>query len=208
VSLAERWANLIPTAPIDRMTAAGDDLITRWSEPHRRYHTLEHLTRMLDVVDVSATDADDVTAVRLACWFHDAIYDPARSDNEDRSAALASLTLGALNVPSDEVVRLVRLTATHDVAPGDRNGSVIADADLAILATERAVYASYARQVRDEYAFVPDADFARGRSAILRRFLERPAIYRLPTHLESWEQRARANVMAEIDALDAASRNG
>lgn len=207
MTLLDRWASLF-AEPGEAVTAAGDDLIARWSEPHRRYHTVDHLTRMLDVVDAYASHATDPTAVRLACWFHDAIYDPTRPDNEERSAELAASMLGALGVPAYEVLRLIRLTSIHEVSPGDRNGELIADADLAILATEPHVYADYARQVRDEYVFVSDADFRQGRTTILRRFLDRPAIYRMPTTHARWEAQARANITAEIDALAAADRNG
>jgi predicted metal-dependent HD superfamily phosphohydrolase len=207
MTLLDRWASLF-AEPGEAVTAAGDDLIARWSEPHRRYHTVDHLTRMLDVVDAYASHATDPTAVRLACWFHDAIYDPTRPDNEERSAELAASMLGALGVPAYEVLRLIRLTSIHEVSPGDRNGELIADADLAILANEPHVYADYARQVRDEYSFVPDADFRPGRTAILRRFLDRPAIYRMPITHARWEAQARANITAELDALAAADRNG
>jgi predicted metal-dependent HD superfamily phosphohydrolase len=205
VSLAARWAALFgPEAPAEAVDATGSELIARWSEPQRHYHTLEHLTRMLDVVDASPDYPDDYDAVRLACWFHDAIYDPARGDNEERSAELAASRLTPLGVDPAETARLVLLTGTHDVAHGDRNGELIADADLAILAADEPAYATYARQVRTEYAFVPEADFAAGRATILRRFLQRPVIYHL--HPE-WEPRARANVTAEIDALAAVARS-
>src|SRR5687767_4640444 len=100
--------------------AVAADLLRRWSEPHRRYHTLEHLQAVLAVVDEHADLAADADAVRLAAWYHDAVYEPFATDNEARSAALA---------PSEEVSRLVLLTAGHKVAVGDRNGALLADAD-------------------------------------------------------------------------------
>jgi predicted metal-dependent HD superfamily phosphohydrolase len=203
--MKERWLELAP--PGDDADRIGDQLITRWSEPHRRYHTLDHLRRMLDVVDEHHEQADDPRAVRLASWFHDAIYDATRNDNEARSAELARSALTDLGVPSDEVVRLVELTATHDVRPGDRNGALLVDADLAILAASPQEYATYTQQVRAEYAFVPDRGFALGRAEILRRFLDRPAIYHITELRQAWEAQARANIMTEIDALDAAARH-
>jgi predicted metal-dependent HD superfamily phosphohydrolase len=208
LSLKSRWVGAFRLdAPLQQVDVAGDDLIARWSQPHRRYHTLEHLTRMLDVVDAYGDHADDVDAVRLACWFHDAIYDPTRGDNEDRSASLAAAVLESLGVDAAEVVRLVRLTATHDVTPGDRDGELLADADLAILGADPAVYAAYAEQVRAEYAFVPEPDFRTGRAAILRRFLQRSILYHVPDLRRRWEDQARANIRAEIDALDGADPN-
>src|SRR5262245_30263250 len=103
----------------------GAELLRRYAEPHRRYHTTRHLADVLDRVDELAAEADDADAVRLAAWFHDAVYDPLRGDNEERSANLAERALGETDLPGGtvaEVARLVRLTATHAPEPGDRNG--------------------------------------------------------------------------------------
>lgn len=113
-------------------------------------------------------------AVRLAAWFHDAVYRPDRTENEERSAALAERALSEARVPEAvvaEVARLVRLTVTHDPADGDRNGEALCDADLAVLAGGPQEYGAYAARVREEYGFVPDGAFREGRSAVLRQLL-------------------------------------
>ncbi|MFB9838486.1 HD domain-containing protein, partial [Actinoallomurus acaciae] len=123
----------------------GADLLRRYAEPHRRYHTTEHLADVLDHVDELAGEAADADAVRLAAWFHDAVYDPTRGDNEERSAVLAERMLADTDLPAAtvaEVARLVRLTATHDPAEGDRDGAVLCDADLAVLAAPPDRYAA------------------------------------------------------------------
>jgi len=100
-----------------------------------------------------------------------------------------------------EVERLVLLTAGQDVAPGDANGSVLCDADLAVLASPPAAYAAYASAVREEYRHVPDEAFAAGRAAVLERLLALPALYRLPELAERWTAPARANLAAELTLL-------
>jgi predicted metal-dependent HD superfamily phosphohydrolase len=185
-----------------------DNLIKRWSEPQRRYHTLDHLTAVLDRIDELEGHeeyADDPAAVRLAAWFHDAVYLPDRSANEERSARLAQKALPEAGVPqdrTDEVARLVRLTVTHDPAPGDRNGEVLCDADLAILASPREAYERYAAAVREEYGFVPDDAFREGRAAVLRQLLDLPRLYRTPYGAQAWEAPARANLRAEVTRLE------
>jgi predicted metal-dependent HD superfamily phosphohydrolase len=184
----------------------GADLLRRYAEPHRRYHTTRHLADVLDRVGELAGEADDVSAVRLAAWFHDAIYDPSRDDNEERSAALAEELLAGAGLAAEtiaEVARLVRLTTTHAPAGGDRNGAVLCDADLAILAADPERYAAYAAAVREEYADVPDDVFRRGRAVVLRDLLALPALFHTAAARERWEAAARHNAETELMLLQA-----
>ncbi|RVX42427.1 putative metal-dependent HD superfamily phosphohydrolase [Nonomuraea polychroma] len=183
--------------------ALGAELIARWSEPHRRYHDLAHLAAVLDAVDELAGEAQDLAAVRLAAWFHDAVYDGRPGWDEERSAQLAQSRLSRCGVPATrvaEAARLVRLTAAHDtLADGDANGAVLCDADLAVLG--RPGYEAYAAAIRQEYAHVPDDLFRAGRAEVLRRLLATPRLYRTAQAAGLWEERARANMTAELAGL-------
>jgi predicted metal-dependent HD superfamily phosphohydrolase len=181
-----------------------EDLLGRWQEPQRRYHTVEHLAAVLDRVDVLEEYARDPEAVRLAAWFHDAVYLPDRSENEERSARLAERALAEAGVPdarTAEVARLVRLTVTHDPADDDPDGQVLCDADLAILASPPSAYAAYTTAVRAEYHFVPNDAFRTGRAGILRQLLALPRLFRTPYGAERWEATARYNLTAELEML-------
>ncbi|MEU9986210.1 hypothetical protein AB0E10_05250 [Streptomyces sp. NPDC048045] len=183
-----------------------DNLLTRWQEPQRHYHTLAHLTAVLDHIDVLEKHAADPDVVRLAAWFHDAVYLPDRSENEERSAHLAERALpeaGVSAARTAEVARLVRLTVTHDPADDDRDGQVLCDADLAILAAPPSAYATYTAEVRKEYHFVPNDAFHEGRAAILRQLLGLPRLFRTPHGREHWEATARYNLTTELEMLSA-----
>ncbi|GAA2889142.1 hypothetical protein [Streptomyces mexicanus] len=185
-------------------TPYADDLLRRWSQPQRHYHTLTHLTAVLDHVDALQEYAADADVVRLAGWFHDAVYLPERSENEERSARLAERALPEAGVPADrtaEVARLVRLTVAHDPADDDLNGQVLCDADLAVLAAAPSAYAAYAAGVREEYHFVPNDAFREGRAAILRQLLARPHLFRTPYGQRHWEATARYNITSELEML-------
>jgi predicted metal-dependent HD superfamily phosphohydrolase len=187
------------------LTAAGGYLLGRWSEPQRHYHTVTHLTAVLDVVDRHAELAPHPERVRLAAWMHDAVYDPrALGDaNERDSAEFAAGLLATLGVPDDvagEVARLVGLTAAHAAADDDPDGELLCDADLAVLASDPRAYAQYAAAIRREYAHVPDQDFKAGRAQVLKALLELPSIYRLAPLRAAWEAAARANLEAELDS--------
>ncbi|MEV4109526.1 metal-dependent phosphohydrolase [Nonomuraea sp. NPDC049695] len=206
--MIDDWTALAGESPA--CLATGAELIARWSEPHRRYHTLDHLAAVLGAISPLAALAEDPAAVRLAAWFHDAVYDGRPGRDEERSAQLAQSRLPACGVPASrvaEVARLVRLTAAHDtLAAGDRNGAVLCDADLAVLG--RPGYDEYAARIRQEYAHVPDDLFRKGRAEVLRRLLAVPRLYRTCRARELWEERARANMSRELAALAAAQPGG
>ncbi|MEU8341287.1 HD domain-containing protein [Spirillospora sp. NPDC048832] len=202
MDLVDRWVAL--AGPHTRHI--GTELDERYGEPHRRYHTRAHLTAVLDLVDELAGHADDPDLVRLAAWFHDAVYDPERADNEERSARLATRMLADTDLSPagvQEVARLVELTTTHAPDEDDRNGQVLCDADLAVLGSDPGEYAAYTAAVREEYAFVPDEFFAAGRAEVLNGLLALPKLFHTPPARERFEERARNNIRTELMLLNA-----
>ncbi|WTR16511.1 hypothetical protein OG565_20660 [Streptomyces sp. NBC_00138] len=210
-ALLAHWCELVRRCQEEPHTAPdpapyGQDLLDRWAEPQRRYHSLDHIVAVLRRTTELTAYAVDPDAVALAAWFHDAVYRPDRSENEERSAQLAERALPEAGIGADrtaEVARLVRLTVSHDPDDGDRNGTVLCDADLAVLAGSPTDYAEYAAAVRKEYGFVPDEDFRAGRAAILRQLLALPRLFRTPYGHDEWEAVARRNMATELDLLEA-----
>jgi predicted metal-dependent HD superfamily phosphohydrolase len=199
MDLERWWPDLLADQPQIR-----ERLVSAYDDPARGYHDLRHLREVLEHLDdLVPADHPDRDAVVLAAWFHDAVYD-AVGDNEERSARLADAVLTQAGVPIplvEEVTRLVRLTAGHDPAADDLPGQLLCDADLAILAAGRERYDAYVAGVRQEYAEVPDADFRAGRKAVLEDLLAHDTLFHSEAARERWEERARANVSAEVAAL-------
>jgi len=188
MDLADRW-------PLPSLPEVRDELLAAYGEPGRGYHDQRHLTEVLDHLEELGCGE---VSVLLAAWFHDAVYD-GRPGAEARSAEWARRALP--EPPAAEVARLVLLTEHHRPRPGDTRGELLCDADLAILAADRERYEAYARGVREEYAHVPDDAFAHGRAAVLRALVDRPTLFHTPRARASWEERARANVAAELTRL-------
>lgn len=181
----------------------GEELLRRYAEPHRRYHTVAHLAFVLDQVERLA-GGQDLFLVRLAAWFHDAVYaiPPGQVSNEEASARLAVRRLSRVGLEQEdlnEVARLVRLTATHRPGPRDRNGELLCDADLAVLAWTAEEYAGYVAAIRAEYAAVPEEEFAAGRLAVLSDLLA-GELFRT-SQGRALTVRARVNVEAECRLL-------
>jgi predicted metal-dependent HD superfamily phosphohydrolase len=204
-AMQRQWVRLLDPFGVPPADAypAFDRLVAAYSEPHRHYHTLEHLA---EVFRVAGRLGGTSPAVQLAVWFHDAVYDPRAADNEARSADLLATWLGPLGLPADLLARaaeLVRSTAhlTADTTRADADVLVLRDADLAILGAAEQRYRRYAADIRREYAHVPDADYRRGRAALLDAFLARPTIYHLPLLAAEGEAAARRNLTAERAGL-------
>ncbi|MFC7625744.1 metal-dependent phosphohydrolase [Microlunatus sp. GCM10028923] len=165
--LRTRWEQVLPRQP-----ELGEELIKRYAEPHRHYHGQDHLLAVLEAIDRFATSDHDLFLVRLAGWFHDAVYEiPERElTNEEASARLVVRRLQPAGLEIEDinqVARLVRLTTTHQVGPGDADGELLCDADLVVLGGTPEEYARYVAAVREEYAAVDDERFWSARLEIL-----------------------------------------
>lgn len=179
------------------------ELLARYAEPHRGYHTQQHLDECLALFGEFSHLADRPAEVEIALWFHDAIYDVHRHDNEALSADWARSALlqaGAAADVAERVAALV-LATRHSVAPAMPDEQLLVDIDLAILGAAPARFAEYEVQIRREYAHVPAALFSEKRGAILAGFLARPVLYGTPALRERFEARARANLQAALSAL-------
>lgn len=197
-----KWADLAAELGLDAEPAndIGFDLAACHTEPHRHYHTMEHITAVLRHLD----DLHAATpTAKLAAFFHDAVYDPTRSDNEAQSAELAREVLNAIDRPeADDVAAIVMATAKHELPDrAPRETAAFLDADLAILAAQPDVYDTYTAHVRAEYSHISDDDFRSGRKAILEGFLQRTQLYFTTSGQARFEMPARANLRREIDRL-------
>lgn len=180
-----------------------EEVTARYREPHRHYHTLQHLDECFAHLSELRHLAEHPAEVELALWFHDAIYDVRRSDNEERSAQWARASALAAGVPvaaSERVFALIMCTR-HAVAPVGIDAEVLIDIDLSILGTSAERFDEYEHQIRDEYAWVPGFVFRRKRAEVLGEFLARSSIFCTPLFIERYEQLARANLQRSLDRL-------
>lgn len=169
----------------------------RYAVPPRSYHTFEHAATVAGV----AASLGGGRACLLAAWFHDVVYDPGATDNEERSAEVLVEWIGAQDDDAPRAAQLVRMTAEHRPLPDDTEGAILSDADLAVLGGSPQAYERYREQVRAEFADVGDEDWAAGRGAVLRDLLDRDRLFLTDEAHERWEESARRNLRAELDAL-------
>ena len=173
-----------------------DALLQRYAEPHRHYHTLQHLDECLAGFESVAGQTQQSALVELALWFHDAIYDVRSKRNEEASADWAYQVLRGAGVSEEAAGRVhaLVLVTRHDGVPQDADACLLVDIDLSILGAERARFDQYERQIRAEYAHVPGLLFRFKRRQILRAFRDRPWIYATESFRAKLERPARENL--------------
>ncbi len=206
--VCDAWRELVRRHGSDAVLAEStlEELVRAYAEPHRHYHTLDHIADLLLLLE-KHDGASDADAVKLAILFHDAVYDPARQDNEAASANLAVKQLSALGFPRQLLGKVERyiLATQHGAAPPqameDADLDMLLDLDLSVLAAASDRYGTYALAIWREYSAVPDTLYRPGRRRVLEDFLARPHIYRTERLRALWEASARANLSGEIAAL-------
>lgn len=178
-------------------------LLEAYSQPLRAYHNVTHLEDCLRQLDGALSEAQRPNVVEAALWFHDAVYDPKASDNEEQSAAWARTSLLDAGVAEEAVRRIgaMILATKHNGEPDSSDAALMLDIDLSILGREPNVFEQYDRAIREEYAWVPEEQYRAARAAILERFLARPAIYGTGTFFRRFENQARVNLEETIRKL-------
>ena len=180
-----------------------ESLVQAYTQPQRAYHTLEHVQDCLEQLDWSRHLAEHADEVEIALWFHDAVYDPHASDNEEQSAAWAAKILQDGQVELDVTARVSRLilATRHQAAPASRDDALIVDIDLSILGHDHTEFDRYEANIRREYEWVADAAYREARAQILESFLHRDTVFQTPEFQRRYEVRARDNLSRSIRKL-------
>ncbi|MFJ3405551.1 hypothetical protein [Promicromonospora sp. NPDC090134] len=199
------------TADTEAIEAIGQSLLDRWADENRHFHNLRHLASVLHRVDELAEETHEPDLVRLAAWYHGAVFNAERKmadasqggEQTTASAALADKELTELGVPvraADRVAALVNAIVRHAPDPADFDAAVLNDADLAMLAAEPQRYKDYKSAVRAEYAHIPAEDYLRARIRVIERLLARKSLFLSPMGA-AWEEPARQNLDMELHRL-------
>lgn len=203
MSNIDRWNALWQRLGLTPPSSLWAALAARYAEPHRAYHTLDHLAFCFGDYDRVARQIQEPVALEFALWFHDAVYDTHRPNNELRSAewALHALTEGGVAPDLSRRVYELILATRHNTPPPDPDAAYLVDIDLAILGQPPVRFDEYDANIRQEYEWVPESEFCSKRAAILRSFLARERIYQTDPFFGRYEVQARQNLARAIGRL-------
>jgi predicted metal-dependent HD superfamily phosphohydrolase len=194
-----------------------------FSQPHRHYHTLQHIQHLLDLRDQLAAQIQDHVAVTLAIFFHDLVYEVgpqvAPTHNERASAhefirfcadageamALDAAPRQAWLDSRAKVLVWIMATADHtaaDLGRADGDGQLFLDMDLAVLGESPGVYDRYAQNIQREYSWLAPPDYRKGRAAVLGKMLQSgEALYKTQCMRERFGEPSVHNLQREIARL-------
>lgn len=186
----------LPAVDIER-----EKLFKLYMQPHRRYHTLKHVDDML--LKLSEAPVEDITAVKAAIFFHDAVYYPGSPYNEECSVnVLKTAELFLERSVVTKAARFILATKTHTPRTSDPDELIFLDLDLSILgASRRDYYSEYEVAIMDEYQWFDSEVYARKRVAFLQNLLSRERIFLSEWGFERYELNARKNIAWAIDAF-------
>ncbi len=199
-ALQTAWQELAGTE-----AALWQALCDAYSEAARHYHNLGHIRALLGWAVEYRVHLQDYDAVRFAIWFHDAVYDTKRLDNEENSAALAVQALQDLKISTPvihAVETMIRATKTHQLGALTGDVAWFLDFDLAILGSPPEFYQAYSQAIRREYSWVPGLLFRRKRRQVLESFLQREQLFFTAEMRDRLETQARRNLQEELKQLN------
>jgi len=200
----QRWSDLWQRLGARSLPApVFDELVQAYRQPHRAYHTLDHIQDCLNQFDAARQLAEHPHEVEFALWCHDVVYDPRASDNEAQSAAWATRVLRAAGVGDEVIARVTALilATQHHTLPDDPDAALMIDIDLSILGRPVAEFDRYEAAIRREYEWVPEPAYRQARLQVLERFTARPVIYLTAFFQERYEAQARFNLIRSIQQL-------
>ncbi len=148
----------------------------KYNEPHRYFHNWIHITDILNQLDNYASkyvmNEDEYNQLFLATIFHDAIYNPKKSDNEESSVEFfKSLYTGKY---LNDVCQIILDTKTHQ--PTSTVSNTFCRMDLNILTKSLDELIVYESQIFKEFQFVDWAVYKTKRIEILRELSKNPLI--------------------------------
>jgi predicted metal-dependent HD superfamily phosphohydrolase len=204
--LREQWNDLsaLYTGEEPLRAKSFEVIREKYSEEGRFYHNLSHIKALLSLFESLKHMIQDRNAIRFAIWFHDVIYNTRRSDNEEKSAELASKILSELSVDNGTIEftrELILATRSHTGLDLSEDAKLFLDTDLSILGASEEVYREYSKAIRNEYSWVPNFMYRRSRKKILKGFGERDPLYFSEEMNKRFEKQARINIEEEIRSL-------
>ena len=202
------WARCCRAETDGEASGVFNGLSDLYSQPDRHYHTPGHIEHCLRQFDLIAGLLDDPDAVEMALWFHDAIYDAAAYDNEQRSAQLfVDLVGAAVAEPFERKVWDLIMVTKHPSSPRTSDEAYMVDIDLSSFGLPWAKFTRDSHAVRKEFAHLSEESFATKQRSFLEALLDREHFCFTEFFRTRHEASARRNISQYLKKLGRARRS-
>jgi predicted metal-dependent HD superfamily phosphohydrolase len=191
------------TADVRLGTQLWSEIETNYSNKKRHYHTLTHLENLLQQLVAVKTTIKNWDTVLFTLYYHDIIYNPLKTNNEEKSAEFTENRMRLIAAPQpiiENCIGQILATKKHFLS-ADNDTNIFTDADLSILGQPWPVYEKYYKQVRKEYALYPNLIYNPGRKKVLQHFLQMQQIFKTDYFFECFEAQAKENIERELQQL-------
>ena len=180
-----------------------NEIDKEYSHSSRHYHTVSHLENVIFQLEQISNEIADWDSLLFAIFYHDIVYKSTKSNNEEKSAEIATKRLSEINFPQDKIskcVAMILATKKH-LYTGDSDTDLFTDADLSILGQSWDQYTVYYNQIRKEYSIFPDLIYNAGRKKVLNHFLKMDTIFKSTYFYDKLEVQAKENLLKELALL-------
>lgn len=203
--LQEKFIHLLAkfTNDSDLINKYWTEIKKNYAAKARHYHTLAHLDNLLHQLMSVKSNISNWESVLFALYYHDIIYNPLKSNNEEQSALLAEKRMIKAGVPIiiiEQCKAHILATKQHLSNP-QSDTNLFTDADLSILGLDWETYSSYYKNVRKEYSVYPDLIYIPGRKKVLNHFLKMDRIFKSDYFYAEFEHQAKLNLQQELQSL-------
>jgi pantetheine-phosphate adenylyltransferase len=148
------------------------ELQSMWNEPHRGYHTTKHLHDLLQQIQTTPDLSEKQREMlMLTALFHDIVYDPTRTDNEERSVDTLYKYASDTNDDIRAIADCIRDTKTHE--PRTHLSSLFSEMDMHIVVEPLANLLEWERGIAYEYSFMAKSEYIEKRTQFLKSIVEK-----------------------------------
>jgi pantetheine-phosphate adenylyltransferase len=149
-------------------------ILSMWNESHRSYHNLNHLNDLISQINENKSkfSEKEYEKLMLSAIFHDIVYDPSSSTNEEDSANfLMECVVDKSNEDILEVRQMILDTKTHNSTTNLSES--FNNYDMNIVERDLDQLLDWEKGISEEFSVYPKEQYKEGRINFLESLLDK-----------------------------------
>jgi len=149
-------------------------VLAMWNEAHRSYHNLNHLNDLISQINENKSNFSEkeYEKLMLVAIFHDIVYDPSSSTNEEDSANfLMECSVDKNNIDILDVEKMILDTKTH--TSSNKLSEAFNSYDMNIVERDFEQLLEWENGISEEFSVYPKEQYKEGRLKFLESLLDK-----------------------------------